>query len=81
MALQTVTATFTASAGPVTGTFTTPVGNYVKAPGDPVITDNQGGVAVFFSAADSPSAGTTTYTMSASAAFTGTVTFLVVDTP
>jgi hypothetical protein len=81
MALQVVTATFTASAGPVTGTFTTPAGNYVKALGEPVITDGGGAVQPFFSAADSPSAGTTTYTMSASAAFTGTATFLVIDTP
>jgi len=81
MALQTVTATFTATAGPVTGTFTTPVGNYAKALGQPVITDGLGGVEVFFSAADSPSAGLTTYTLSASGSFTGTVSFVVIDTP
>lgn len=81
MALQTVTATFTASAGPVTGTFPTPAGNYVKGLGLPIITDGNGGVGVYFSAADSPSGGNTTYTMSATGAFTGTATFLVVDTP
>lgn len=83
MALQIVTVTFTAEAGPKTGTFATPAGNYVKTAGAPVITDGatSGGVAGYFSAADSAGGGTTTLTLSATGAFSGSITVVIADTP
>lgn len=78
MAIQVVTVAFTAEAGPKTATFATPTGNYIKTPGG---ASADGPVAAYFSAADSSVGGVTTATVSATGAFTGSVTFIVSDSP
>ena len=76
MAMQTVTVKLTAQAS-ATFTFPTPAGNYGKTVGLN-ITDG-GGDAVANFAADSASAGTTTGTLTLSAAVTGTAEITVYD--
>lgn len=73
MATQTVNVTFTA-AQTASPTWTTMPGNYIVVPGQPVVTDSGGPVAIDLTSVTASGA-----TVNASAPFTGTVSLVILD--
>jgi hypothetical protein len=75
MALQSVTATFTATSTPQVVSWTTMPGNYVVDCSEPVISSG-GAVGVYLTSVTASGA-----TVNTTAAFTGTVSVIVLDVP